>query len=114
MNGFVAALDRRKNVVPFALDVGAIGVEPGLEAGFGQNTLALGDFPRNRDANSDRNNAQISYDFHGFLQAGSDQSRFFKAAIRALAFSISCSPGPSEAINASYSRIASRYLPCRS
>ena len=64
MNGVVASLDGREDIVPFAFDICAICVEPGLQTGFGQNAFAHRDLAGDRDSNSHRDDAQISNNFH--------------------------------------------------
>ena len=52
MDHLVAALDRRKDLVPLPLDVCPVGVELGLQSGFGQNPVTGGTVSRERYANS--------------------------------------------------------------
>src|ERR1035441_5874587 len=56
---FVAAFDGGENVVPFAFDVGAVSVQFGFQAGFGEHALAGGDFFGHRSPDADGDHAEI-------------------------------------------------------
>src|SRR5438270_9696917 len=64
MHHFVAALDGSEHIVPLAFDVGAVGVQFRLQAGLGQHALAGRDFFGDRDADSDRDQAEVGDDPH--------------------------------------------------
>jgi hypothetical protein len=64
MQGFMALLHGREDPVPIALDVGTVRVKMGLESCRPEDTLTNGDFLGNRNADSDRNDAQVCNDVH--------------------------------------------------
>jgi hypothetical protein len=53
--------------IPFSLDVGAVGMKPGLESRCPENLLALGDIGGEGDTHSDGNNRDIDDDLHQHL-----------------------------------------------
>ena len=61
---FVAAFDGGEDVVPLAFDVGAVGVQLGFEAGFGEHPLAGRDFLGYGSPDADGDHAEICDDFH--------------------------------------------------
>lgn len=67
MDHLMAALDRREDFVPLPLDVCAVGVELGLQSGFGQNPFTGGNVSRERYAGSQGDDAQINNHFHGLI-----------------------------------------------
>ena len=64
MDHFVAAFDGGEDVVPFAFDIGAVGVQLGFEAGFGEHALAGGYFFGYGSPDADGDDAEIGDDFH--------------------------------------------------
>jgi hypothetical protein len=64
MQGFMALLHGREDLVPFTLDVGTVRVKMCLEPGRPEDTLTNGDFFGNRNADSDGNDAQVCNDVH--------------------------------------------------
>ena len=64
MQGFMALLHGREDPVPIALDVGTVGVKVCLEPRGPEDTLTNGDFLRNRNADTNGNNAQVCNDVH--------------------------------------------------
>ncbi len=58
-----------ENLVPFAFDVGAIGVQVRFEPSRREDALTNRDFLRDRDPDTDGNNAQICDDFHNPIVA---------------------------------------------
>jgi hypothetical protein len=64
MQGFMALLHGREDSVPIALDVGTVRVKMCLEPCRPEDTLTNGDFLGNRNADSDRNDAQVCNDVH--------------------------------------------------
>ena len=64
MQGFMALLHGCEDSVPIALDVGAVRVKMCLEPCRPKDTLTNGDFLGNRNADSDRNDAQVCNDVH--------------------------------------------------
>jgi len=60
----VATFDGCEYLIPVTFDVGAVGVQVCLESGVLQDALTESDFLGNRDADADRNDAQIRDDSH--------------------------------------------------
>lgn len=65
MNGFVATPDDREDVVPFTLDVRAIGVQLMREAGVADDFLTGDDVFGKRYSDADGDDTKIYEDFHG-------------------------------------------------
>ncbi len=70
MQGFVTPLHGGKDLVPIALDIGAVGVQMGLESRLGENALAQGDLFRNRHSDTQWDDAKIRDDFHASIVTG--------------------------------------------
>jgi len=64
VDGFMAAAHGGEDFVPLAFNVGAVGVENGLEPGVGEDFFAGGDIGREGDADSEGDDAEIEDDFH--------------------------------------------------
>ena len=62
---FVAAFDGGEHLVPLAFDVGAVGVQLGFEAGFGEHALVGGDFFGYGSPDADGDHTEICNDLHG-------------------------------------------------
>ena len=61
---FVTLFDRGEHVVPFAFNVGAVGVHLMIQFRCFQHLLALGDVRTHRDSNAHWHNAKIDNHFH--------------------------------------------------
>jgi len=65
MYRLVAHLYRSEHVIPFAFDVGAIGVHGVIQPGIAKHFLASNDIVRQRNPHSDGHNAKINDYVHG-------------------------------------------------
>ena len=79
MHGLVTGLDRRHDLVPLALDVGAVGVEADIQTRLPQHLLAGRDVARDRDPDPDRHHAEIGNHLH---RSTSDSMGWFAGAPR--------------------------------
>jgi hypothetical protein len=64
VQGLMAAADGSEDILPFALEVGSVGMQFIRQPGFGQDFLTGGDIFRERDAHADRYDGEINNNMH--------------------------------------------------
>lgn len=64
MQNFMATFESGHDLVPFALDVGAVGVKGGFEPGFDKNLFTGGDVAGQTEPDADRDDGDVDNDAH--------------------------------------------------